>query len=655
MMRNLVLILLATCSLRVVAQRSDTTILKEVVIHADRLFDKETAGGKETHVDSLVLQENLNHTLSELLSENTSVFIKAYGRGSMATASFRGTAPSHTQVLWNGMSINSPMLGMVDFSLLPVYFIDDLSLKHGGASTEDIGGALGGSISINNKPDWDNKLSARYVQGVGSFSTTEEFAQVNFGTRTFQSKTRAYYTHSRNDFPFVNDSDILKPRVHNRNAAYTMYSVMQELYGMISQRDLLTLKAWYHSAERSIPKLNSNASPDDTNINLQTDKTWRLHGSWDHHYAKGSVTTSVGLNDQHLDYFLYNNINGQGLDPAIYSISRATSVVSRTQLRHDFSRHSSFTFSANYNFHNVHTSDSVKKTGYETDRKELLLYAGYHHNFFDRLNIRASLRQDRVAGTFIPLIPYIGFDLKVWKDRDLFLKGNVTRNYHVPTLNDLYWQPGGNPSLRPEQGITQELTVAHIYQKRKLTLESQLTGFYSDITDWILWVPNFKGYWEPHNIRKVLSRGVEFSAKSKFSFGQFRFTVNGGYAYTKSTNQGETTAPGDKSYGKQLMYIPLHSGNAFFNVRYKSYSLTWQHNAYSKRFTTSSNDKDPNADLPNYFMNQVYVAKEFEWKQLSFETQLKVYNLFDEYYRSVLGRRMPGRNYMLLLMIRYRK
>ncbi len=33
----------------------------------------------------------------------------------MATASMRGTAPSHTKVTWNGMSLNSPMLGMVDF------------------------------------------------------------------------------------------------------------------------------------------------------------------------------------------------------------------------------------------------------------------------------------------------------------------------------------------------------------------------------------------------------------------------------------------------------------------------------------------------------------------------------------------------------------
>src|SRR5688572_3357267 len=170
-------LLLWLYALTSLAQIADSVVLQEVTILDRRLFDKENAGSKETHVDSVILSEHQNHTLSEVLAQTTPIFIKSYGRGSMATASFRGTAPSHTQVLWNGMSINSPMLGMVDFSLIPVYFMDDLTLKHGVASTEDISGALGGSISMNNKPDWNNTLSGNMVVGGGSFSTTEDFAQ----------------------------------------------------------------------------------------------------------------------------------------------------------------------------------------------------------------------------------------------------------------------------------------------------------------------------------------------------------------------------------------------------------------------------------------------------------------------------------------------
>ena len=105
----------------------DTIALKSVEIigfTADRLFEKEEAGMRETKVDSIVMMEKISSSLSDLLSENTPIFIKNNGRGALATASFRGTAASHTQVVWNGININSPMTGSVDFSLIPVYIID---------------------------------------------------------------------------------------------------------------------------------------------------------------------------------------------------------------------------------------------------------------------------------------------------------------------------------------------------------------------------------------------------------------------------------------------------------------------------------------------------------------------------------------------------
>jgi outer membrane cobalamin receptor len=146
-------------------------VLETVEVSAVREFKKETAGMKETRIDSLMILNNINISLSGLLSKNTSIFIKENGRGALATASFRGSAASHTQVNWNGMPINSPMTGMVDFSLIPVYIIDDLSLSFGAASIKNGSGGIGGSVNINNTVDWDNKLSVKYIQGIGSYKT----------------------------------------------------------------------------------------------------------------------------------------------------------------------------------------------------------------------------------------------------------------------------------------------------------------------------------------------------------------------------------------------------------------------------------------------------------------------------------------------------
>ena len=91
-------------------------------------------GVQKTKFDSLALKENIALSMADILTFNSSVFVKSYGRATLSTVAFRGTSPSHTQVTWNGMRINNPMLGMTDFSTIPSYFIDNASLLHGTSS-----------------------------------------------------------------------------------------------------------------------------------------------------------------------------------------------------------------------------------------------------------------------------------------------------------------------------------------------------------------------------------------------------------------------------------------------------------------------------------------------------------------------------------------
>ena len=100
-------------------------------------------GVQRTQLDSTVLHDNISLSMADVLTQNANLFIKSYGRATLATAEFRGTSPSHTQVTWNGMRINSPMLGTVDFSMIPAFFIDAATLLHGASSIGVTGGALG--------------------------------------------------------------------------------------------------------------------------------------------------------------------------------------------------------------------------------------------------------------------------------------------------------------------------------------------------------------------------------------------------------------------------------------------------------------------------------------------------------------------------------
>ncbi len=91
---------------------------------------KET-GVQRTRFDSVALKENIALSMADVLTFNSPIFVKNYGRATLSTVAFRGTSPSHTQVTWNGMRISNPMLGMTDFSMIPSYFVDDASLLHG--------------------------------------------------------------------------------------------------------------------------------------------------------------------------------------------------------------------------------------------------------------------------------------------------------------------------------------------------------------------------------------------------------------------------------------------------------------------------------------------------------------------------------------------
>jgi iron complex outermembrane receptor protein len=314
-------------------------------------------------------------------------------------------------------------------------------------------------------------------------------------------------------------------------------------------------------------------------------------------------------------------------------------------------------------FHDVVSRDTVSRSGYDQSRAEVSAFLSLRRSFAERFNVNLMLRQDWINWERAPIVPYLGFDFRVLRDDDLILKGNIARNYKVPSLNAMYWQPGGNPDLQPEEGLSYELGME--YQAvlgggggggRSLggghLLKTELTAYRSDINNWIIWIPSFKGYWEPQNIRRVLARGLEFNAMLNGSLGPLSYKTSGTYAYTRSTNYGDPLVWSDESYGKQLPYIPVHSGNVMINLSWQGFFLTWQHNSYSERYTTSSNDLTRRDWLYPYFMNDLIVGKDFQWNKVSFTAEFKVYNLFDETYHSVLYRPMPGRNYLLMLMIK---
>ncbi|MDD2277519.1 MAG: TonB-dependent receptor plug domain-containing protein [Bacteroidales bacterium] len=639
--------------------QDSTFQIKEVEIVAERNFRKEKGGMKETWVDTLVLLQKANLSLSELLSENTPVFIKSHGRGALATASFRGTAASHVQVKWNGININSPMTGMVDFSLIPVYVIDDMNLKHGGASIADNSGGLGGSIEINNKVDWDKKYSVKYMQGFGSYASFDELLSVGFGNKRIQFKTRLYHNYSKNDYTFINrgvgninpeTGVVTNPLDTNDNANYTKYGILQELYFRAGEKEVFSAKYWGQWADRTIPRATSYEGPDNSNLNNQIDNDHKVVADWKHYSSNSNFSVRTGYSQKQLDYTLKNYVLGSGQVLAIDSKSFAKSLYNSANYTLNINKTLSIESSLDVNYHDVDTHEAVKRTGYKKQRFEVSVFFAVRKSYNDRLNLNLMVRQERIDNSFAPIIPFLGFDFRIIKGKDLLLKGNIARNYHHPSLNDLYWQPGGNPDLLPEEGISGELGLEYQKTYQGHLLKSELTAYRSDINDWIIWIPSYKGFWEPRNIKRVLTQGIEFKVSLDGRINRLKYKLAGNFAFTPSLNYGDPSVWGDLSYGKQLVYVPLQSNNIMVSLSYLGFFATYQFNHYGERFTTSSNDFTRRDWLYPYFMNDLILGKDFHISNIHLSAEFKIYNLFNETYHSILYRPMPGRNYMFLLM-----
>jgi iron complex outermembrane receptor protein len=256
------------------------------------------------------------------------------------------------------------------------------------------------------------------------------------------------------------------------------------------------------------------------------------------------------------------------------------------------------------------------------------------------------IREEIIDFAHKGFLPLLRINYRPNPAKSLVFSGSAAQNIHSPTLNDLYYLPGGNPLLRSEKENLLDFGVVDEFIFGNSRFHTGISVYRSNVSDWIIWLPTFQGYWEPFNIEKVVSRGIEANVAWNGQCKSFRYAVKGNYAYTKSVNLSENSP----AYGKQLPYIPENSANVNVNLSWSGFHVDWMWNYYSKRYTTTASSEDTISDyLYPYFMNNLLVGITFPSMKNKLTAECKVLNIFNEDYRTVLQRPMPGRNYQLVL------
>ncbi len=614
-------------SVDVTAEHNDIEVLKPLV--AKKL-------------DTLVLQSKSTSSLSDLLIQHSPVFIKTYGPGGTSTASFRGTTASHTLVLWNGFQLNAPNLGQVDFSTIPVFLADDIGLNW-GSGTSDNSGGLGGSVNIDNKSRFGDGLLLDLKQTFGSFNTWGSFVTVgNYGKR-FSFRVKAYRNSSDNDFEYVNHAQFGHPKMTQRNADFVDYGVMPEISIML-KNSVISLSSWDQWNHRNLPPIMTNVG----NINSEEwtkDNFSRNFVSFKTFWATGSLQLKSAAFVENQRYFLETR-NPVTDDVVTYINSENKALVLHQIANVEQQLYKSWTLKAKLQW----DDERVRSNNYEGAKRRDVVsaYAAVNGEPFPCANLNLTARYDWTDGHPMGLFPTATFSYQMPFYKPLSLTLGYSHNYRNPSLNDLYWYPGGNPDLLPEDGRTLDLAVKCGFQKGPFKLDLRTGGYLSNVKNWIQWMPTSYRYWVPENVSKVFARGIENHIDAAFVKENWKVTLSGNYVFTVTTDESEK-AFAQGTNGKQLIYIPRHHANCFLNTQWKTWNLSYTVEITGRRSTSYSEEQFFAYDLPSYVLHHIAIGKQIK----KFRLELRCNNLTDKDYQNVIWRAMPGRSFEVMVNYKY--
>lgn len=636
MKRFLCFALLFLASMGGLLLAQDTIDLQQVDIKASRIEQKRIIEPIQARkIDTLSLQSSSTANMSHLLIRHSPVFIKTYGPGGLATASFRGTTASHTLVTWNGLQLNAPSLGQVDFSTIPVFLADDVSLKWGSGTSANSGG-LGGSVNIDNKMNYGKGLILDFKQLIGSFNTLGTYLTAGYSGKRAVFRLKAYRNSADNDFEYENLATIPHQRMYQRNADFTDYGLMPELSVMF-KRGVLTVSSWNQWNHRNLPPIMPNVF----NLNSEewsSDWFSRNYVAYKIFWSSGSIQLKSAAFVESQNYFLETrNPQTQDVVTSINSANKALILHQIADLDQTLWKSWKLNFKLQWDREQVQSNnyDDLKR------RNTVSAYLAVNGEPFKNAGVRVTARTDVVNKKFMGIFPTATFTYKMPFYEPLGISLGYSHNYRSPSLNDLYWYPGGNPDLLPEKGHTGDVALTLNIKKDNMTLDVRGGGYVSKVKNWIQWVPTSYRFWVPRNIANVFARGFEQHIEFNYAVGNWQMSLSGNYVLTFTTNETK----GALDEGKQLIYIPRHHANLFATASYKKWTLSYTMEVTGSRNTSYADEGFYAFDLPAYTLHHASLSKDFGLVKID----LRCNNIFNKSYQNVIWRAMPGRSWEVVL------
>ena len=630
-------------------------------------LQKYSVGLKKITVDSTNLALYSGRSVGEFLMMQTPLYIKEYGAGMLASASFRGTGAGHTAFVWNGVNIGSPTLGEVDFSQMPMFIFDNLAVQFGGASSLLGSDAIGGSIVVEgNIPAFksNNKYFSPKLflqQKIGSFGRNNTNLGLTLENKNIISQTKIYHNTAKNDFSISGKE--------NKHAMFRNAGFLQEFAFKLPKNQYVLFKTWYHNAFIELP--NQTSTQKDQNLRVMAD------------YFKETNHIVYNAKVAYIKDIMYFNEEKTQTERFVGTLGADISVNNKLNIR--------LGGNINYILMNVDAYVTKINPNQPTELRNDV-FALVRWQAKNRLAMSANLRQTFVSGFKGAFAPSFGVEYQLknttqttpspsfkgggfssppsqggagggfdTKNTLILLKSNISHNYRVPTLNSRYWNPGGNPNIRPESSYNAEIGISATHNRNNWEFKSNLTTYQNYVKDWILWHPNANNgnFWTPDNLREVRIRGAEIDGAISYKNNQNNnqnktlksAKIGVSYAYTQSTNLKGIDENDTNSAGKQLPYVPFNRVTAFFEVIFGKNFVSGQTQYTDVRFLTTDNGEFVKPFVVGNLNFGRNMTIKIQNKQQKFNFSMQINNVFNLTYTNVGANMMPPRSFEVNLSI----
>jgi len=586
---------------------------------------KPLVSGFHQHVDLTELPVS-SMSLADVLASYTGFYFKTNGPGLLATSTYRGGDANHTQVVWEGFQINSPMLGSSDFSTFGATQFTSVDVVSANSSNLYSTGGIGGSVILNSSADF-NAHSGVVTLSQSSFGNTSADVSLNhpiqIGRRKLVFKLNSSLMANQNRFSYINNVDSANTWEVRDGAQQDVRQLSIQVEGMLSDYSRTKLVYWLSNQERDI----ANALGDDGAVPHQRDLAHRAALSHIWQRTEKLALEAALFTESNSNQYKDTDI-GVDNDNRFESVQFRAGVKWKPKTWLELGQEGNARHigadSKNYDVPVTEFSGaSVTRLKVSTKENRLVAEAG----------TRVQFQHDNQS-----VLPFGGVSIHLFKGVSLIT--SASKNLRYPTVNERYWNPGGNTQLKPEEGWLIESGIKHASDK----LDLQAIGFYGETTNRIRWLPQ-GAIFSPVNIAQTLSRGADLSFRLHHKFGGVFCKAFTNLHYTQALSSSASS-----SQQFQLSYIPEWSGVMGVSTSWKQLAFSYRQVYYGKRYL----DSGETAFLPHFTIGTADITYGLSLTQkLNGSLALLVDNIWDWHYQNLPWMPMPGRSFTIKFAVQW--